>query len=358
MTPLVVARRPFLRAAFVAAIAASAVGCSADTTRLGSNPFSQSVASNNAPPADMTSSLPTRQVEAQQLPAPPAYPNVAATGAPRPSPVAPYRPAPLGAQQAALPRTASNAQPNAANAGIHVVAPGETISAISRLYGKPVAVIARANGLATDAKLRVGQRVAIPGVTQAQIRSKPGTSQVAQSNTPAPPAPAAAKPQPAPKQVASLEPAASVNLATPATEAAPEAQSGGGTPTFRWPVRGRVISGFGAKSGGQNNDGINLSVPEGTSVKASEDGVVAYAGNELKGYGNLVLVRHSGGFVTAYAHASEVMVKRGDRVKRGQIIARAGQTGNVNAPQLHFEIRKGSTPIDPMQFLHSARADL
>ena len=92
-------------------------------------------------------------------------------------------------------------------------------------------------------------------------------------------------------------------------------------------------------------------MPEGTSVKAAEDGVVAYAGNELKGYGNLVLVRHTNGFVTAYAHASELKVKRGETVKRGQIIALAGQTGTVNSPQLHFEIRKGSTPVDPMQYL-------
>jgi murein DD-endopeptidase MepM/ murein hydrolase activator NlpD len=94
-------------------------------------------------------------------------------------------------------------------------------------------------------------------------------------------------------------------------------------------------------------------VPEGTSVKAADDGVVAYAGNELKGYGNLVLVRHQNGYVTAYAHASELMVKRGDQVKRGQIIAHSGQTGNVSAPQLHFEIRKGKVPVDPTQFLPS-----
>ena len=122
-------------------------------------------------------------------------------------------------------------------------------------------------------------------------------------------------------------------------------------PTFRWPVRGRVIAGFGPKPNGQQNDGINVAVPEGTPIKAAEDGVVAYAGNELKGYGNLVLVRHSNGYVTAYAHASEILVKRGDPVKRGQMIAKAGQTGNVAAPQLHFEIRKGSTPVDPMPFL-------
>ena len=114
------------------------------------------------------------------------------------------------------------------------------------------------------------------------------------------------------------------------------------------------IAGYGPKPNGQQNDGINLSVPEGTPVKAAEDGVVAYAGNELKGYGNLVLVRHSNGYVTAYAHASELLVKRGDPIKRGQVIAKSGQSGEVASPQLHFEIRKGSSPVDPLQFLNGA----
>ena len=109
-----------------------------------------------------------------------------------------------------------------------------------------------------------------------------------------------------------------------------------------------MISGF------PKNDGLDLAVPEGTAVHAAEDGVVAYAGNELKGYGNLILIRHSNGYVTAYAHASELMVKRNDAVRRGQVIAKSGQTGSVSSPQLHFEIRKGSTPVDPMQFLPSS----
>src|SRR5213075_1402039 len=108
------------------------------------------------------------------------------------------------------------------------------------------------------------------------------------------------------------------------TEAAAEQTATAAAPQFRWPVRGRVISSFGPMTNGQQNDGINLAVPEGTAVRAAEDGVVAYSGNELKGYGNLVLVRHSNGFVTAYAHASELMVKRGDTIKRGQIIAKSG----------------------------------
>ena len=119
-------------------------------------------------------------------------------------------------------------------------------------------------------------------------------------------------------------------------------------------MRGKVITSYGAKTNGKSNDGINLAVPEGTPIKAAEDGVVAYSGNELKGYGNLVLVRHSNGYVTAYAHASEVLVKRGDTIKRGQIIAKSGQSGEVGSPQLHFEIRKGSSPVDPLQFLNGA----
>jgi murein DD-endopeptidase MepM/ murein hydrolase activator NlpD len=132
------------------------------------------------------------------------------------------------------------------------------------------------------------------------------------------------------------------------------AEATGALPTFRWPVRGKVITAYGAKANGKANDGINLAVPEGTPVKAADDGVVAYSGNELKGYGNLVLVRHANGYVTAYAHASELMVKRGDTIKRGQVIAKSGQSGEVQSPQLHFEIRKGSSPVDPLQFLNGA----
>ena len=135
------------------------------------------------------------------------------------------------------------------------------------------------------------------------------------------------------------------DTAAPLTSA--QADAAGVAPEFRWPARGRIIEAF--KAGG--NDGINIAVPEGTSVRAAESGVVAYAGNELKGYGNLVLIRHPNGFVTAYANNGELDVKRGDTVKRGQIIAKSGQTGNVNSPQLHFELRKGSTPVDPTSYL-------
>jgi murein DD-endopeptidase MepM/ murein hydrolase activator NlpD len=138
---------------------------------------------------------------------------------------------------------------------------------------------------------------------------------------------------------------------TPTGDVAAAAPSGEGKASengqFRWPARGRIIQGF--KSGG--NDGINIALPEGTSVRAAEDGKVAYAGSALKGYGNLVLIRHSNGFVTAYANNGELNVKSGDAVKRGQVIAKSGQTGDVASPQLHFELRKGQTPVDPTNYL-------
>jgi murein DD-endopeptidase MepM/ murein hydrolase activator NlpD len=233
--------------------------------------------------------------------------------------------------------------------GVHVVAPGETLSKISRLYGKSLGDIAKANNLQPSAKLNIGDRLVIPGVRTTKVEPKPAT-QVAQAK----PVPAPA----APKETAS-EQVQSASVFTPVAETpagkdtAKTAEAAGSLPKFRWPANGRVIAGFGPSANGQN-DGINIAVPENTPVKAAEDGVVAYAGSELKGYGNLVLVRHPNGYVTAYAHAKELLVKRGDQVKRGQVIARSGQTGNVNAPQLHFEIRKGAMPLDPMKFLTGA----
>ena len=147
-----------------------------------------------------------------------------------------------------------------------------------------------------------------------------------------------------PAPTASVHPAVTT-AAQPITSA--QADASGVAPEFRWPARGRIIESF--KAGG--NDGINIAVPEGTQVRAAESGVVAYAGSELKGYGNLVLIRHPNGFVSAYANNGELDVKRGDTVKRGQVIAKSGQSGNVSSPQLHFELRKGSTPVDPTSYL-------
>jgi murein DD-endopeptidase MepM/ murein hydrolase activator NlpD len=135
---------------------------------------------------------------------------------------------------------------------------------------------------------------------------------------------------------------------------APDPMSGN---SFRWPVKGRIIAQFGARPDGGHNDGIDVAVPQGTSVQAAENGVVAYAGNELKGYGNLVLVRHANNWVSAYANNQELLVKRGDKVSRGQVIAKAGATGAVSQPQVHFELRKGSRPVDPTKYMSDQAAN-
>ena len=230
---------------------------------------------------------------------------------------------------------------------VHTVGPGETLMGLSRKYHKPLSEIARANNIEPHTLVKVGDRIVIPGIgPQAAVPKPRGAGRQSEARARprrSPPTPAAPATTPS---AAAVTPAAH-EPEPPKTKTDVTAAM----PTFRWPVNGRVITAFGPKPSGQQNDGINVSVPEGTPIKAAEDGVVAYAGNELKTYGNLVLVRHSNGYVTAYAHASEIMVKRDDPVKRGQIIAKAGQTGNVAAPQLHFEIRKGSTPVDPTPFL-------
>jgi murein DD-endopeptidase MepM/ murein hydrolase activator NlpD len=141
------------------------------------------------------------------------------------------------------------------------------------------------------------------------------------------------------------------NANSVATGTATPRRQSSGSDKLRWPVSGRIITGFGQRSDGTHNDGINLSVPQGTSVHAAESGTVAYAGSELKGYGNLILLRHDNGWVTAYAHNDQLNVKRGDKVQRGQVIATAGRTGSVDQPQVHFELRQGSKPVDPVPFL-------
>ena len=127
-------------------------------------------------------------------------------------------------------------------------------------------------------------------------------------------------------------------------------------PVFDWPVSGRVISDFGATANGGKNDGINLAANKDTPIHASASGTVTYAGDDLKNYGNLLLVKHSGGYTTAYAHANRLIVARGAFVTRGQVIGYVGQTGDVSSPQLHFEIRSGTTPVNPRSYLSSATA--
>lgn len=259
-------------------------------------------------------------------------------------------------QVAAVPVAVAPAiRPVAAAPSIHIVNPGETLASIAHHNHISVAELARANSIDASAKLKLGTRLTVPSKAAAAATAAP-VGVVAS-------APAVATVPAANIRVAGAAPQQSARLAQAnpqPDEMAAEApavkssEATGALPTFRWPVRGKVIAGYGAKTNGKSNDGINLAVPEGTPVKAAEDGVVAYSGNELKGYGNLVLIRHSNGYVTAYAHASELLVKRGDTIKRGQVIAKSGQSGEVGSPQLHFEIRKGSQPVDPLQFLSGA----
>jgi murein DD-endopeptidase MepM/ murein hydrolase activator NlpD len=253
------------------------------------------------------------------------------------------------------PKAAIAAAPASAPPSVHVVNRGDTLMSIAHRNHVPVAELAKVNSLDPNAKLKLGQKINVPGAKSAAAPA----AQVAGAQPGAVAAPAtkmaAATPEPA-KEKARLAQATTTPEAAAAVTETPvkTAEATGALPTFRWPVRGRVVTGYGAKTNGKSNDGINVAVPEGTPIKAAEDGVVAYSGNELKGYGNLILVRHSNGYVTAYAHASELMVKRGETIKRGQIIAKSGQSGEVGSPQLHFEIRKGSSPVDPLQFLNGA----
>ena len=266
-------------------------------------------------------------------------------------------------QQLIIPRPTTAAAAPASKAvaattatpSVHVVNRGDTLLSIARRNHVSIAELAKANNLDRSAKLKLGMKLTVPGAKTAAVTpaAQPGAgAQPATASTS--PATKLAAVTPKPQKKARLAQATTTPAELSAETPVKATEATGALPTFRWPVRGKVITSYGAKTNGKANEGINLSVPEGTPVRAAEDGVVDYSGNELKSYGNLVLVRHSNGYVTAYAHASEVLVKRGDAIKRGQIIAKSGQSGEVGSPQLHFEIRKGSSPVDPLQFLNGA----
>ena len=233
--------------------------------------------------------------------------------------------------------------------GRHTIKAGESLYGIARQHRVSLAELQRVNGIDNPLRVKVGTTLQVPGTAAATLPAEPApTRELAQE------APATAKIINAPnerKVVASRSD--QVSDADPVTASAP-ANPTAGDPTsgrFRWPARGRVIAAYGRRPDGTQNDGINLALPQGAEVHASEAGKVAYAGNELKGYGNLILIRHDNGWVSAYAHNDQLLVKRDDVVRRGQVIAKAGKTGSVDQPQLHFELRQGSRPVDPMQHL-------
>ncbi|MBS9720669.1 peptidoglycan DD-metalloendopeptidase family protein [Tianweitania sp. BSSL-BM11] len=289
--------------------------------------------------------------------------------------------APMGSRNTALQPTSSQSQPvqvaslpkaapslpsaptNTAKAptrgGSYTVESGDTLSGVSRKTGVSVDNLKAANGL-SDGNIRIGQTLVVPGVG-----AKPAQTQLAAAPKPlaapgAPAAPAAApaaaapqvataKPAEAPAQQASYTPPKQTARAI-VEDSDAEAPGGTGIGKMRWPVRGKVIGSYG-KGAGKAGDGIDIAVPEGTPVKAAENGVVIYAGDGLKEFGNTVLVRHENGLVTVYGHASSLKVQRGQTVKRGQELALSGMSGSTESPKLHFEVRKNSSPVDPSTFL-------
>ncbi|MFQ5971413.1 MAG: peptidoglycan DD-metalloendopeptidase family protein [Alphaproteobacteria bacterium] len=238
----------------------------------------------------------------------------------------PPAPSSIGTTVAAVPQPGSRAvdAPLSVNSSphAHVVRRGETLYGVSQHYGVEVDKLADLNGMTAPYTLHVGQSLRLPAATSGDPESESSPS----------------APMPAPRSTKIA--------ATSIGEPPPRTGDG-----FAWPVEGRVVSTFGTTEGGRRNDGLNIAAPRGAPVQASENGVVAYAGSEIRGFGNLVLVKHEGGLITAYAHNEALLVERGDVVRKGQVIARVGESGSVETPQLHFEIRRGTTAIDPHTLL-------
>lgn len=260
---------------------------------------------------------------------------------------------PVAAAPTRIPPQPVAAAPAADWDGSYVVKSGDSLYGIARTYKIQVAELQRQNAITDAMKMKPGMTLKVPSgnVASATLTAPAGAVAAVPAQTPtAPTAPAAvtggvrllnppadALPQ---KETVTALP---VKVAGPATATAASTASA----KFRWPARGSLLAGFGKRPDGAHNDGINIAVPAGTDIAASDAGTVAYAGSEIKAYGNLVLIRHEGGWVTAYAHADQILVKRGDVVTRGQVIAKAGSSGSVDQPQVHFELRQGSKPIDP-----------
>jgi murein DD-endopeptidase MepM/ murein hydrolase activator NlpD len=238
----------------------------------------------------------------------------------------------------------------------HVVQQGDTLYGIARTYGVDVSSLASLNRLSAPYALHAGQTLYLPasvepaGKSVTTAPSSAGSVSAAPGQKPEAPSTAGEPPPQKPGQPGAQKEAGAAP--PPAQTKPPPPRTGKG---FEWPVQGRIIERYGGGPNGTHNDGINIATRTGEPVHAADDGVVAYAGNELRGYGNLVLIKHSGGYMTAYAHNSQLLVKRGEIVKRGQEIAKAGSTGTVDSPQLHFEIRQGTHAIDPTSLLPSLR---
>lgn len=243
--------------------------------------------------------------------------------------------------------------------GRHTMKSGQSLYGIARHYKVSLSELQRVNGITEPTRVRMGAVLIVPGTGDGTSAAQPtaGAPRMVQTQP--------IRPQP---RIINAVPgeARTAALTDPTTDASPGAEPAAprastpsargpahsaGTGRFRWPARGRVIAAFGKRTDGSHNDGINIALPQGTEVHAAEGGRVAYAGSELKGYGNLILIRHDNGWVSAYAHADQMLVKRDDVVRRGQVIAKAGKTGTVDQPQLHFELRQGAKPVDPLPYM-------
>jgi murein DD-endopeptidase MepM/ murein hydrolase activator NlpD len=209
-------------------------------------------------------------------------------------------------------------------ARFHRVAVGESLYAVSRRYGVDTRSLVRLNNINPPYRLTVGQKLRLPGAGPAPIQK--------------------AKP----RRTATQGEATKIRPPTRAELAHPPARS---SKRFLWPVRGRIAVGYGPRGKGRHNDGINILARKGTPVRAVENGIVAYSGNEIRGFGNLLLIRHAGGWTSAYAHNQVLLVRAGDRVRRGQVISKVGKSGSVHRPQLHFELRRGKRAVNPVRYM-------
>lgn len=234
----------------------------------------------------------------------------------------------------------------------HVVEKGDTLYSLARRYNVDVTSLSRSNKIAAPYTLAVGQKLVLPdsvvdGTSSSYANSKPSTikrwswsSSSSSTATTAPSVSTQTRKSAAPKYT-SRKSSSSSYTPPPANRKT----------KFAWPVQGKVVSSFGSIGKGRNNDGINIKAAKGAAVKAADGGTVAYAGNELKGFGNLILIKHNDGWITAYAHNDKLLVRKGQKVRRGEKIATVGTTGGVNTPQLHFEIRRGKKPVNPKSYL-------
>jgi len=240
---------------------------------------------------------------------------------------------------------------------------GDTLFAIARRFSVSASAIASANDRGVNDAIRPGQRLILPsgyrdiGAGTIQVAAAPPAPSIVPPTsyarpTPTPPAPSISNAPAAPTPRASaLSPAGPPpSSATPLIDTAPTPSANqvraAGTGRFVWPLRGRIIDGFGPKPGNQKNDGLNIAAGLNQSVKAAADGTVVYAGSEVPEFGNLVLIRHDNGFVTAYGHLARIGVRIQDTVSQNQEIGTAGQSGGVSEPQLHFEVRYAPRPAD------------